>query len=105
MCPSGHPGWVMIFRRHDRQRAPLILAAGIALTGLCLGPADAQTPPSSPPATSPPAYSPWQSIVPSTEGAPDPADAEEPEADGKEPDNKAADSRDANTEDGKPTED
>jgi hypothetical protein len=90
----------MIFRRHDRQRAPLILAAGIALTGLCLGPADAQTPPSSPPA-----YSPWQSIVPSTEAAPDPADAEEPEADGKEPDNKAADSKDANSEDGKPTED
>jgi hypothetical protein len=90
----------MIFRRHDRQRAPLILAAGIALTGLCLGPADAQTPPSSPPA-----YLPWQSIVPSTEAAPDPADAEEPEADGKEPDNKAADSKDANTEDGKPVED
>jgi hypothetical protein len=70
----------MIFGRHDRQGAPLILAAGIALT--VWAPANAQTPPAPPPA-----YSPWQGIAPPAEVTPD---ADEPEEDGKD------------TEDGKP---
>ncbi len=63
----------MIFGRHDRQIAPLILAAGIALT--VWTPASAQTQPS------PPAYSPWQGIAPPAEASPD---ADEPEPDGKD---------------------
>jgi hypothetical protein len=63
----------MIFGRHRRRGAPLILAAGLCMTGLALTPvrpARAQTPPS------PPAYSPWQGIAPPAEA---PAEADEPE--------------------------
>jgi hypothetical protein len=78
----------MILRRHDRQSAPLILAAGIAMTGLYLGPgigpAGAQTAPSAP------AYSPWQGIAPPADAAADTADAQQPEADSKDADNKDA---------------
>jgi hypothetical protein len=62
----------MTFRPHHGQGA-LLLAAGIALTGMGLAPAGAQTPPSAPPA-----YSPWQSIVPANEPA---TDADTPDAD------------------------
>jgi hypothetical protein len=89
----------MIFGRHDRQSAPLILAAGIALAGLWLapgiGPAHAQT------ASAPPAYSPWQGIAPPADAAPDPADAEQGEADGKDADNKAATAEDGKAENDK----
>src|SRR6185437_4063360 len=74
----------MIFGRHHRQSAPLILAAGIVLT--VWAPARAQTPPSPPPASSP-----WQGIAPPPEAA-DTPETDEPEAD----------SKDTAAEDGKP---
>ena len=66
----------MTFGRHDRQSAPLILAAGIALTVASLAPAAAQTAPS-PPAV----YSPWQGIAPPQEAVPD---ADDPDADAED---------------------
>ena len=81
----------MTFRGHHGQGA-LLLAAGIALTGIGLAPAGAQTPPS--PA---PSYSPWQSIVPPGEA--DTPGAEVPEADGKDAEADGSKTGDSETRD------
>ena len=85
----------MTFGRHH-ERGALLLAAGIALTGIGLAPAGAQTTPSAPPA-----YSPWQSIVPANEPATDAdtPDAEAPEADGKDTEADGSKTRDTETQD------
>src|ERR1700742_1913185 len=85
----------MTFRRHH-ERGALLLAAGIALTGMGLAHAGAQR---KPPA--PPAYSPWQSIVPANEPATDAdtPEAEAPEADAKDTEADGSKTRDTETQD------
>jgi hypothetical protein len=83
MWGARQTGWVMMFGRHGTQNAPLILAAGLALTAIDAVPSIAQTP------SPPPAYSPWKGIAPPAEAAPE---ADEPDSD----------SKDAEAEDGKP---